>query len=342
MWSTKHHAPTVRRGRRGSTRRTGNPPTSTARPSITSTSQAAGSALAGAGGASSVETGPLMPPFYRGGPYGGAVVRSRTADAAGLAFHLLDAEPPPLAPAGDVLLLLHGGTETSAIWTDYLPAFVDAGWRVIAPDSRGHGATSNSDGKALTYELMAADMAAVMGALGIERVVAAGFSDGANIAFELARLAPHLTRGVVLHGLASAGATEVYKGAIEEVFHAPFGQPADLDAIAATSYGQRLVAWHAPQGPDGWRRLIRLVEPLFYAPPLFTQADLDGVRCPALVVTGDRDEFMPLAEHVRTAAALPDGELAVWPGVGHAFPGRTSLYTDLLLDFLDRRCRQTT
>jgi hypothetical protein len=36
MWSAKHHAPTVRRPRRGSTRRTGNAPTVVARPSTTS------------------------------------------------------------------------------------------------------------------------------------------------------------------------------------------------------------------------------------------------------------------------------------------------------------------
>ena len=250
---------------------------------------------------------------------------------------MLDAEGP--APADDVLLLMHGGTETSAIWVDCLPALAEGGWRVVAPDSRGHGGTRNTDDRPLDYALMADDMVALLDALGIERVAAAGFSDGANIAFELARRAPTRVRAVVLHGLASAGVTDDYRRAIEAFFGVPFGATADLDAIGTGPYGEQLAAWHAAQGPDGWKDVVRLVEPLFYAPPLLMPADFDAVRCPALVLTGDRDQFMPLPEHERTAAALPAGELAVWPGVGHAFPARPALYTDLLLDFLDRRCR---
>ena len=261
------------------------------------------------------------------------MIRSRMveAEAAGLAFHLLDAGRPD----DDVLLLLHGGTETSAIWVDFMPALVDGGWRVVAPDSRGHGGTRNAGGQPLTYKRMAGDMVALLSALGAGRAAVAGFSDGANIAFEMARLAPAVTRAVVLHGLASAGVTDEYRRAIEGFFSAPFGQPADLAAVGATSYGRQLAAWHAPQGPDGWQQLIRLVEPLFYAPPLFSQADFDSVRCPALVLTGDSDGFMPLPEHVRTAAALPDAELVVWPDVGHGFPRQPAAFTDPLLDFLE-------
>ena len=243
------------------------------------------------------------------------------------------------APADGVLLLLHGGTESSSIWADYLPALVAGGWRVVAPDNRGHGGTSNAGNEPLSYELMAADMAALLAALGIEWVAAAGFSDGANIALEMARQAPARTGAVILHGLASHGPTEEYQRAIEDFFGAPFGRPADLDAIAASPYGRQLADWHADQGPDGWKAVVRLVEPLFNAPPLLTPADLEAVRCPALVVTGDRDEFMPVGEHVRTARALPHGELAVWPGVGHGFPAWPRLFTDLVLDFLHRRCR---
>ena len=60
MWSAKHQAPTVRRGRRGSTRRTGSSPTNVWRPGSSDTWRAAGLAGSGDAAASSVVTGPLM------------------------------------------------------------------------------------------------------------------------------------------------------------------------------------------------------------------------------------------------------------------------------------------
>ena len=264
-------------------------------------------------------------------------LRPRQVDVRGLSFHLLDANPS--VDTGDVMLLLHGGTETSQIWTEYLPGLVAGGWRVVAPDSRGHGGTTNADRRALSYDLMADDMIALMAAVDVRSVVVAGFSDGANIAFEMARRAPSITRGVVLHGLASHGLTATYQHALASFLCAPLDQPADLVALAGTPYGAQLAAWHAAQGADGWRDVVRLVEPLFKDPPALTEADLNAVRCPALVLTGDGDEFMPLEEHLQTFASLPDAELAVWPGVGHAFPTRPALFTELILDFAARRCR---
>ena len=59
---------------------------------------------------------------------------------------------------GEPLLLIHGGTATSQSWASHLPAFTEH-FRVIAPDSRGHGRTDNPTGK-LGYRLMADDVAA--------------------------------------------------------------------------------------------------------------------------------------------------------------------------------------
>ena len=61
MWSTKHQAPTVRRGRWGRARRTLNAPTSASRLAVISSSGAAGGAGSPSTGASLVVTGPLTP-----------------------------------------------------------------------------------------------------------------------------------------------------------------------------------------------------------------------------------------------------------------------------------------
>ena len=263
----------------------------------------------------------------------------RTVTAAGLDFHVIDAGPSD----GATLLLMHGGTETSALWSGCLDALA-AECRVIAPDSRGHGATLNPEGTPLDYALMADDMAAVLDALDIAEAVVGGFSDGANIAFEFARRHPSRCQAILLHGLTTAGRTECFVATLSRFFCVEdFDDPADLDAMAIEheSYVSILEGWHAAQGPDGWRDVVRLVQPLFANPPSFTAADYAAIACPALVITGDRDPCFPVAEHIAVVDALADAELAVWPGVGHGLPERPALFTDLVLDFIDRRCRPT-
>ena len=58
----------------------------------------------------------------------------------GLSFHVVD------EGSGPPVLLLHGFPDSSALWRHQIPALVDAGHRVIAPDLRGFGATDRPDG----------------------------------------------------------------------------------------------------------------------------------------------------------------------------------------------------
>ena len=75
---------------------------------------------------------------------------------------------------GEPLLLIHGGTCRS--WASHLPAFAEH-FRVFTPDSRGHGSTDNPAGE-LGYRMMAADVAALIKALGLRRPLVLGYSDG--------------------------------------------------------------------------------------------------------------------------------------------------------------------
>ena len=77
---------------------------------------------------------------------------------------------------GEPLLLIHGGTVTSRSWASHLPA-VTGHFRVFTPDSRGHGRTNKPMGE-LDYRVMADDVAALIGALGLQRPLVLGYSDG--------------------------------------------------------------------------------------------------------------------------------------------------------------------
>ena len=67
-----------------------------------------------------------------------------TVTVNGLSFHVVD------EGSGPPVLLLHGFPDSSALWRHQIPALVDAGHRVIAPDLRGFGASDRPEGVAST------------------------------------------------------------------------------------------------------------------------------------------------------------------------------------------------
>ncbi len=77
---------------------------------------------------------------------------------------------------GQPLLLIHGGTLSGESWQPYRTAFAEH-YRVIAPDSRGHGRTANPTGT-LSFGLLADDMVALVQALDLHKPLICGYSDG--------------------------------------------------------------------------------------------------------------------------------------------------------------------
>src|SRR5262245_58238330 len=97
--------------------------------------------------------------------------------------------------SGPPVILLHGGLGHSGNWGYQVPALLRGGYRAVVIDSRGHG-RSTRDARPFTYEQMAADVAAVMDALGLETAALVGWSDGACTALILAANAPTRVAGV--------------------------------------------------------------------------------------------------------------------------------------------------
>ena len=103
----------------------------------------------------------------------------------GLSFHVVD------EGSGPPVLLLHGFPDSSALWRHQIPALVDAGHRVIAPDLRGFGATDRPDGVAeYAMSTLVADVLGVLDTLGAQRADVVGHDWGAGIGWVLASVAP--------------------------------------------------------------------------------------------------------------------------------------------------------
>jgi pimeloyl-ACP methyl ester carboxylesterase len=105
-----------------------------------------------------------------------------------------DAPGPPGAPT---LLLVHGVTLTSALNWGGVVENLGRRYRVVLVDQRGHGGGLPCRG-GFRLEDCADDLAAVAGQLGIERLIAVGYSMGGLIAQLLWRRHPQLVAGLVL------------------------------------------------------------------------------------------------------------------------------------------------
>ncbi len=88
---------------------------------------------------------------------------------------------------GPDVLLVHGFPDDHTVWRHQIPALVAAGYRVIAPDTRGCG-ESAIPGKTAAYriEMLVADLVGVLDALCIDKVRLVGHDWGAVQAWHLA------------------------------------------------------------------------------------------------------------------------------------------------------------
>jgi len=92
---------------------------------------------------------------------------------------------------GPPVVLIHGFPDSHRLWRHQVPALVEAGKRVIAPDLRGFG-DSEKPADVADYRIRhsIADMLAVLDALDVERAQVVGHDFGAAVAWGLAAFAP--------------------------------------------------------------------------------------------------------------------------------------------------------
>ncbi len=95
------------------------------------------------------------------------------------------------AGRGPAVLLLHGFPDSSRLWRHQIPALVDAGWRVVAPDLRGFGESDKpADIAAYALPVVLRDVVALLDELGIARSHVVGHDWGASVGWALAALHP--------------------------------------------------------------------------------------------------------------------------------------------------------
>ena len=236
---------------------------------------------------------------------------------------------------GPPLVLVHGGLATGEVmWTPQVVAELARRYRVLIPDSRGHGRTDNPAG-ALRYDGMADDVAAFCAALGLERPVVAGYSDGAQVALEIGLRHPALAAALVMGGVVTRP-VEAYLQMLREMGFMASGEVdfALVETVMGDFYETLRTSHEHARSDEDFRAYLTQISELWYSVPDYTDAQLSGIGVPSLVITGDRDH-PSLDESMRLYRLLPCGELSIIPKAGHG-AGEKKLFWDAVMDFLSR------
>jgi len=112
---------------------------------------------------------------------------------AGVRLHYVEAGSGPL------VLLLHGFPEFWYSWRHQIEPLAAAGFRVVAPDMRGYNTSSRPrPWRQYELELLAADIAGLVGALGEQQCFLAGHDWGAAVAYGVAMYQPQVVRRLAI------------------------------------------------------------------------------------------------------------------------------------------------
>lgn len=214
------------------------------------------------------------------------------------------------------LVAVGGWTGSWEVWEEPIAQLTARGWRCVAYDHRGSG-ESPVDPASITVNAMVDDVVGVLDAVGIERCVLAGESQGGAIVQYAAARSPHRFDGLVLSAPAPTGRGEArsafadacradYPATVGQFVDACFPEPG-IDHVkrwarnvllrAEPEQAARIVEmWHDEAVPDVDPRLV-------------------DIR--TLILHGTADAIVPI-EHSRSLAALlPDVELVELEGSGH-------------------------
>jgi pimeloyl-ACP methyl ester carboxylesterase len=229
------------------------------------------------------------------------------------------------------LLLSHGFAASSAMWQPNVGTLADAR-PVVTWDLRGHGRSDSPDDPAqYSQEASVADMAAVLDACGISRVVAAGLSLGGYLSLAFCLACPDRVAGLVLCDTGPGFRSDQARQRWNDYAVAQAGR-LQHDGLAALGDSSETRA-------AGHRSATGLAHA---ARGMLTQSDgtvigsLPSVTVPALVLVGARDQrFLAAAEYM--AAKIPGAVHAVIPDAGHACNiDQPDLFNQQVLAFLRR------
>ncbi len=222
-------------------------------------------------------------------------------------------------PTGPAVIFSHGFVLDHTLFAPQI-AKLGSRYRCIGWDQRGHGMSSCNGSFSLWDG--ANDCIALMDALEIESAVLVGLSQGGFISMRAAATAPKRVRGLVLMDTAarafSAQELAGYSAMRDTwVENGPVGETAA--AMAGLLFGadyphESWISRWQSRPPEEWARPWEAIlgRDEFYP-------RLSDIRCPALVIHGEKDAAFPISVAEEMSKALPGSKgCKIIPGAPHA------------------------
>jgi pimeloyl-ACP methyl ester carboxylesterase len=219
------------------------------------------------------------------------------------------------AGAGRPIVILHGGWGYDIYPFDRQIAALGSSHRLVAPDRTGYGGSGRLERQETDFHhRAAAETFAVIDALGLERPVVWGHSDGAVIALLMGLSEPGRLSGLIVeaaHFFRRKPGSRVF---FETMMRDPDGLAERVTAVLAHEHG------------DGWRDLLRTNGDAWLRianDPSAPTADLydgrlAGLRVPTLVIHGARDPRTEPGELEAIRETLTDARFEILAECGHS------------------------
>lgn len=222
-------------------------------------------------------------------------------------------------------VLLHAFPIGANLWEPQMRS-IPAGWRLITPDLRGFGGSTELDSlSALSMADFADDSVDLLEELGVTRAVIGGCSMGGYAALALYQSRPDLFEGLVLANTrAGADSPEARanrrnmlalvdregpSGVARDMMPKLIGKTTKETNPSIEANVRRLIK---QQSPVAIRGAIHRMMHRTDSTPLLAE-----VSVPTLVITGEEDEMIPVDESRKMADAITGATLVIVPGAGH-------------------------
>ncbi len=210
---------------------------------------------------------------------------------------------------GKPLIFLHGNGGSIAGAKDKIDEYKKY-YKVIAIDSRGHGKSSDTVSKELTYVQMADDINVLLDSLKIDSAFISGQSDGGILGLLLAIHHPDKVARLVTFGA--------------NIFP---GNKAVFNEI------NELITGTVKTSKDFYKK--RLYNLMIYQPNI-SEKELQKITCPVLLITGDRDAIR-LEHSLKIFYNIKNSNLFVMPGATHfGSYEKLDLFNKVVSDFLNK------
>ena len=206
---------------------------------------------------------------------------------------------------GEPLVLLHGFTGSGADWKIIFKDPPDR-FRLIAPDLRGHGRSTNPSTE-FTFRQAALDVLALLDRLQVERFKAIGLSAGAKTLLHMATQQPARIEAQVL-----VSAAHYFPEQARAIMRR-------MTAETQTDEEWRAMRQRHKHGDDQIRALLMQGNAFkdSFDDMNFTPPYLSTISARTLIVHGDRDPFYPINIPVEIYSAIPRSYLWIIPNGGH-------------------------